>query len=421
MSRHEQSVAAPALASTVLPSAEVIHLPTARPNTRVAGGFTRVSINKMHCPSGKSEALFWDRVCRGFGLRALKSGRRSWIYQYRDEHKRTRRIAIGDVSAVSLDAARAMARRHAANVTQGANPSVQRKAKQTAITLLSVTEAYLRDAKARQRPRSYKETERHLRHHAAPLHHERAEALGRRDIAELLDRVAASSGPVAANRLRAALSALWTWGLRRGLIEADSNPVSFTLKHVEKPRERTLTDEELRAIWKATDERGDYDRIVRLCLLTGCRREEIGGLRWDEVHDDQLKIGTQRMKGGVAHEVPLLPTITETLPSRHEGVEGCVFGRRGNGFSGWSKSKKALEAKLANAGQFLKRWTLHDLRRTFSTRLHDAGIEPLVVEALLAHKQHGVAAVYNRASFRDAKRSALMRWHEILKQHMLVV
>ena len=410
MSHHEQSVAAPALASTVLPSAEVIHLPTARPSS---GSFTRASINKMHCPPGKFEALFWDTACRGFGIRALKSGRRSWIYQYRDEHRRTRRIAIGDVSAVNLEA-RAVARQHAANVTQGANPSVQRKAKRTATTLLGVIETYLRDAKVRQRPRSYKETERYLRRHAAPLHHERAETLRRQDIAKLLDRVAATSGPVAANRLRAALSALWTWGLRTGLIEADSNPVSFTLKQVEKPRERTLTDEELKAIWKATDGGGEYDRIVRLCLLTGCRREEIGGLRWDEVHDDQLKIGTERMKGGVAHEVPLLPAIVETLPVRREGV--CIFGGCGAGFSGWSRAKTALDAKLAKAGHSLTRWTLHDLRRTFSTRLHDAGIEPLVVEALLAHKQQGVAAVYNRASFREAKRSALTRWHEILKQ-----
>jgi integrase len=400
----------------VLPSAEVIHLLTARPSTRVAGSFTRTSINKMQCPPGKSEALFWDMACRGFGIRALKSGRRSWIYQYRDEHKRTRRIAIGDVSAVSLDTARAVARRHAAYVTQGANPSVERKVKRTAITLLNVIEGYLRDAKARQRPRSYKETERHLRHHAAPLHHERAEALRRRDIAELLERVAASSGPVAANRLRAALSALWTWGLRAGLIEADSNPVSFTPKQAEKPRERTLTDEELKAIWKATDGSGDYDRIVRLCLLTGCRREEIGGLRWDEIRDDQLKIGTGRMKGGIAHEVPLLPAINATLPTYRRGAAFCVFGRRGTGFSGWSKAKQVLDAKLAMAGHSMKPWTVHDLRRTFSTRLHDAGIEPLVVEALLAHKQPGVAAVYNRASFRDAKRSALTCWHEILKQ-----
>jgi integrase len=415
MRPHEQSAVTLASASTVLPSAKVIQLPTAKPSTRVAGGFTRISINKLHCPPGKSEALFWDATCRGFGIRALKSGRRSWIYQYRDEHKRTRRIVIGDVSAVSLHTARTVARRHAANVTQGANPSVQRKAKRAAVSVLEVIEAYLRHAKARQRPRSYQETERHLRRHAAPLHHDRVEAVSRRDIAELLERVAKASGPVAANRLRAALSALWTWGLRTGLIEADSNPVSFTLKQVEKARDRTLTDDELKAIWTATEDDGDYSRIVRLCLLTGCRREEIGGLRWDEVQEDQLRIGTERMKGGIAHEIPLLPTITETLPVRHDGAQGCVFGRRGNGFSGWSKSKQALDAKLATAGHHLKPWTLHDLRRTFSTRLHDAGIEPLVVEALLAHKQHGVAAVYNRASFREAKRVALTRWHDLFK------
>lgn len=53
------------------------------------------------------------------------------------------------------------------------------------------------------------------------------------------------------------------------------------------------------------------------------------------------------------------------------------------------------------------------MSRTFSTRLHDAGVEPLVIEALLAHKQQGVAGIYNRASFRGAKRTALGRWHEI--------
>jgi len=105
-----------------------------------------------------------------------------------------------------------------------------------------------------------------------------------------------------------------------------------------------------------------------------------------------------------------------TLPTFRGGAAFCVFGRRGTGFSGWSKAKRVLDAKLAMAGHNMKPWTVHDLRRTFSTRLHDAGIEPLVVEALLAHKQQGVAAVYNRASFRDAKRSALTRWHEILKQ-----
>ncbi len=108
--------------------------------------------------------------------------------------------------------------------------------------------------------------------------------------------------------------------------------------------------------------------------------------------------------------------IAAALPARPEKAEGCVFGRRGTGFSGWSKCKKALDTKITEAGTELAPWTLHDLRRTFSTRLHDAGIEPIVVEALLAHKQQGVAGVYNRASFREAKRHALARWHEILSE-----
>ena len=122
------------------------------------------------------------------------------------------------------------------------------------------------------------------------------------------------------------------------------------------------------------------------------------------------------MKAGTSHEIPVLPMIMAALPNRPDRAEGNVFGRYGNGFSGWSKSKTALDRKLASSETEIARWTLHDLRRTFSTRLHDAGIEPLVIESLLAHKQPGVAAVYNRASFREAKRAAMERWHELLVQ-----
>jgi hypothetical protein len=76
---------------------------------------------------------------------------------------------------VSLDAARQEARLKAASVARGANPSVERKKKRAAGTVIEAIEAYLLHAKDRQRPRSYKETERHLRTHAAPLPHEHAE------------------------------------------------------------------------------------------------------------------------------------------------------------------------------------------------------------------------------------------------------
>jgi hypothetical protein len=316
-------------ASTALPSAQVIHLRI--PNVKISSTrivFTKANIKKLRCPSGKQEAFFWDASCGGFGMRVLSSERRSWIFQYRDAHKRTRRIALGDVSAVSLDAARQAARKHAASVVQGGNPSVARQKQRNAPTVLTLIEEYLPYAEARQRRRTYEETKRHLKHHAAPLHHDRAEGLQRREIAALLERVKDKSGPIAANRLRAALSALWSWGLRTGHIDGDSNPVSLTVRNIEKPRERTLSDQELEAIWQATEADGDYSRIVRLCLLTGCRREEIGGLRWDEIQEDWIIIGADRMKRGRVHEVALLPLILAALPSKTEDTDGHVFGRR---------------------------------------------------------------------------------------------
>jgi integrase len=370
----------------------------------------------MCCPPGQTEKFFWDGDCRGLGIRALGSGRRSWIFQYRDQHGRTRRIVLGDLSVVSLDDARQEARRKAASVARGANPSVERKAKRTAGTVLELVEAYLLQAKTRLRPRSYTETERNLRSHAAPLHHERIEAVRRRDISEVLERITGKSGPIAANRVRAALSALWSWGLKTGRIEGDTNPVAFTLHHPEKSRERTLNDAEIQAVWAATDTGEDYSRIVRLCLLTGCRREEIAGLHWSEVQADKIAIGADRMKGKLPHEVPLAPMIEAALPPRPENDDGHVFGRRGTGFSGFSDGKEKLDARLTKTGLNIPPWGLHDLRRTVSTRLHDAGVEPIVIEALLAHKQQGVAAVYNRASFREAKEAAVQRWHQVLAE-----
>jgi integrase len=414
MTRHEYSASTLASASTLLPSAEVIPLPTTKRSRLEPGTFTKATVRKMQCPRGQQEKFFWDSGCRGFGIRALRTGRRSWIYQYRDEHGRTRRIVLGDLSAVELEAAREAARQTAAKVTHGGNPSVERRQSRNAGSVLEAIEAYLLFAKERQKPRSYKETERHLRIHAAPLHHERAEAAHRRDITNLLERIAKQSGPVAANRVRATLSAFWTWGLRTGRIDAETNPAAFTVRYPEKARDRTLSDNEIRAIWAATADGGDYSRIVRLCLLTGCRREEIGGLRWEEILTDRIVLLSGRMKGKQAHEIALVQMILAHLPKRPEGAEGTVFGKRGTGFSGYSKSKKKLDAKLLKTGVRMPPWGLHDLRRTFSTRLHDAGVDPLVIEALLAHKQQGVAAVYNRASFRDAKRKALKRWHKIL-------
>ncbi len=132
MNRPKESASTLVVASTVLPRANVITLPLAK-RSRPDGVFTKTSVAKMRCPGDKHEALFWDPSCHGFGLRALASGRRTWIYQYRDDHRRTRRIALGDASVVSLEAARQAARQHAARVVQGGNPSADRKTKKNCV------------------------------------------------------------------------------------------------------------------------------------------------------------------------------------------------------------------------------------------------------------------------------------------------
>jgi integrase len=282
-----------------------------------------------------------------------------------------------------------------------------------AVKVGDIVGEYLEYARQKQRPRSFRETERYLTNHLKPLHREVADQCPRAVIAGVLERVAHKSGHGAANCARATLSAFWMWGLKTGRINGEANPVAITIRHEKTPRDRVMSDGELKAVWTATEDNGDYDRIVRLCLLTGCRREEIGGLRWSEVSDEWITIGAERMKGKVAHEVAKLPAISALLPEQRGGP--CVFGPGGVGFTRFSSRKENLDRRLAKAGHHLPKWGLHDVRRTVSTRLHDAGAQPFVVEALLAHKQQGVAAVYNKASFRVAKREALATWHVLLE------
>lgn len=103
MTAQQRSASTIDSASKVLPATNVISLPTAKPKRVQLHSFTKASVGKMICPTGKAEELFWDGSCGGFGLRALASGRRTWIYQYRNEYGQTRRMVLGDVSAVPLE------------------------------------------------------------------------------------------------------------------------------------------------------------------------------------------------------------------------------------------------------------------------------------------------------------------------------
>jgi len=264
----------------------------------------------------------------------------------------------------------------------------------------------------RQRPRTFTETERHLLVYCKPLYGLQLAAVDRRAIAARLNEIAAQSGAVTSNRLRASLSAFFAWTLRQGLL--DANPVVGTGRAAEVSRDRVLTDAELKAIWYSL-ESNDYGAIIKLLMLTGQRAGEIALLRWTEVTEGEIVLPAERTKNGRLHFVPLSGAAREILNTQYREGRTFVFGRSDSGFSGWSKAKSELDARLRAAEHSLPHWTPHDIRRTVATRLADLGVQPHVIEAVLNHvsgHKAGVAGVYNRSLYETEKRAALSLWAE---------
>ena len=196
--------------------------------------------------------------------------------------------------------------------------------------------------------------------------------------------------------------------------------MSHTGKRNETTRARVLTDDELKAVWKACDDT-DHAAIVKLLLLTGQRAAEIGSLRWDEVKDDRIELPGQRTKNKRPHTVPLSDPAKAILDRFRKVGRVHVFGRDdAAGFRGWGVSKQRLDERIAKAGAPLTAWVVHDLRRTAATRMAELGVQPHIVEAVLNHvsgHKSGVAGIYNRATYDREKRAALNLWAE----HVLAV
>jgi integrase len=363
----------------------------------------------------RPEKTFFDDDLPGFGVRVRAGGSRTFVVQYKFG-LRHRRLTLGTVSALDLSKARATAKDVLAAVRLGRDPAGERleAREQAAETFGVLLPRYLARQRAKLKPRSYVETERHLLIKAKPLHPHPVKKIDRRAIATRLSAVAESSGPSAANQLRAALSAYFTWLAREGLIEV--NVVANTNRAPQNgARSRVLCDAELHDIWHAVgDDR--YGAIVKLLTLTGARRDEIASLTWSEIDFDAalIVLPPERTKNRRTHEIPLAPAALEILQAQPRRLRDFVFGHVGQGgYQGWSKSKAELDDRLS-----LPDWRLHDLRRTVSTVMHDRlAVAPHIVEAVLGHvsgHRAGVAGHYNYARYLQAKREALTQWADHL-------
>jgi integrase len=385
---------------------------------------TQASIDRLALPPGKSEVIVFDADVPGFGVRLRTGGSRTFIVQYA-LGGRQRRMTIGTTKLLDAAKARQTARNLLAKVRLGHDPAVERaeaRARASDESLGAIISRFQQRQERRLRPRSYDENKRYLERYLKPLHELHLASINRATVAARLGKIASEHGAASADRARAVLSAFFAWAIGEGLCE--TNPVMGTNKHFdgERSRDRVLTDRELAVIWKALPD-SDYGAIVRLLILTGQRREEIGALRWSEVDLEarEIALPPARTKNNRPHDVPLSDQALSILKSRpaHAGRD-LVFGDgprtrdgavRGpaSGFQGWSKSKLALDQQTSSVGP----WRLHDVRRTVATRMAELGVQPHVVEAVLNHvsgHKAGVAGVYNRSSYAHEKREALYFW-----------
>jgi integrase len=371
---------------------------------------------KIDLPNGKADLIVFDSVLIGFGLRVrrLADGviRKYWIVQYR-AHGHARRMIVGDAARLTAAQARKQASKLLSKVDLGGDPQADKRERREkdSLFLRSVVADYLAH-KTGVKPNTMRVLERYLDSstYLGALHGTAIDRITRKDVAARLLAVSKTSGASTAIAFRGTLSTLFSWAMQMGLVE--HNPVVNSFKPTPPPsRDRVLTDPELKAIWKGVED-NEYGKVIKLLILTGCRREEIGGMRWSEFADDGTwALPATRSKNGKPHTLPVTPLMQKVIDSVQKYDRDLLFGSaRGHGFTSWAIGKSALDQRLG-----LPAWTHHDIRRSVATGMGGIGIQPHIIEQILNHQsghKRGVAGVYNRSPYQREVHDAMLRWSD---------
>jgi len=270
-------------------------------------------------------SVLWDSALSGFGARRQRK-HVHYLLRYRIAG-RQHFISIGrHGSPWTPETARTEARRLLGLVAQKIDPASERVRSGECFGAEVVR--YLERKRTALRPRSIIEIERYLQVQCKSLHNMRLTEINRRTVALTLSEIEQASGPVARNRARTSLSAFFAYAIREGLIEV--NPVSGTGKADEGPsRDRVLSQAELTAVLSALGQ-DQFSDIIRILVLTGQRRNEVGGLLWPEVdfERNQIALSADRVKNGRSHSLPMssqVRSILERQPRKNEFVWGMLL------------------------------------------------------------------------------------------------
>jgi integrase len=366
------------------------------------------SIRALAVPSS-GQVDYFDTKLPGFGLRVTARGVRSWVVLYR-HHGRKRRLTLGTVPLLSLADARAKARDVLASVVKGEDPATEKRASREAATFADLASEYI-EKHAKPKKRSWKEDERILRVYVpkswlvAP-----ASTITRRDVRDLVETLA-KTAPIMANRVLACLRKVFNFGIKRELVIV--NPC-FQIERPspERQRDRVLSADELRAVWKALDaEDADTAALFRLYLLTAQRGGELRTMERSELDLEAgwWTIPAEKAKNGLAHRVPLSAPAVAILRDLKERANGSPWLFPSTSRSGYRETVRKVMDRLRERSQV--EFVPHDLRRTVATFLtSELKVPRLIVSKLLNHVEPGITKVYDRASYDTEKRQALDAW-----------
>jgi integrase len=392
---------------------------------------------------GEKPRFLWDHEVKGFGLKVTPSGTRTYIFQYRlgGRGAKTKRYTIGTHGRMTPDEARKRAKRLAAQVLDGADPSaIRRTERQERVDLAfdAYVSRFLELQMEHRAPRFRELTSAILRVHVTPRLRDKAlPAITKGDVVHVLDGLPAGQIALRRNTF-AILRLLFNWAVNRGDI-AQSPIANMTAPAAVAARDRVLTDPELALVWQGAGQLGyPFGPFVRLLVATGQRRDEATKLDWSELDRESAtwSIPSERTKNGKPHLVPLnalaVATLGEVAALRTKSAEtwpkqGLVFTTTGkSGISGYSRAKSRLDEIIADLAQSAeaeppKPWRLHDLRRTLATGMQRLGVRFEVTEAILNHlsgSRSGVAAVYQRHDWAAEKRVALHAWADHIERRL---
>jgi integrase len=346
-----------------------------------------------------------DDLLPGLYLIVQPSGVKSWAVRYR-LHGRSHKHTIGRHPVFDLKAAREAGTKALRAVAEGRQPREQ----QTDSVDAAVAQFMAQRARRHYRPQTLQETERLLnRHVLARWRGRKLDSISRGDIRALLDSV---SAPIMANRLHGLVSRFFNWAVALDLL-TNSPVAGIRRPFAEKSRDRVLADAELRGLWLAAESIGyPFGPLIQLLVLTGQRRGEVAGMRWDEIAGDVWTLPKERTKNGKLHTVPL---SRQALAIIERAPRICDFVLSVNGetpIKGFSKPKRRIG--VAN-------WHLHDLRRTAASGMARLGVNLPVIERALNHVSGsfaGIVGVYQRHEFAEEKRAALQQWANYVERLM---